>query len=206
MLRPLGVLSLTAVLAAPVAAADPPVIINLPSDMAKLTGQPAPPPPAQPAADAKLPEIINLPSGTDGTKAAPAKAPTGVRPTYAIGGGGIAPAVHAMVGDSRMTNYAGPTSNYYASSLIGGGMYDMAFGGFPGYSSSFYGGGFYGGGYYPSAVPSNAYFYTFAPSAVLYRDILTTPLGKTFRLPPGGIAVPNAVGVVGYVAQPIIIR
>src|SRR5687768_17044186 len=107
MVRTLGVVSLMAALAAPVAAADLPLVLNLPSDLAKLTNGAAGAKATQEAA--QPPKVINYPSGTDGTQP-PARVENGRRAagmTYFV----IVPNAYNIWSPPMVTSYASPASN-----------------------------------------------------------------------------------------------
>ena len=61
-----------------------------------------------------------------------------------------------------------------------------------------------GAAYFGSLPPAAGYFYTFAPPAVIYRDITSTPLGKTARFAPDGTVIENPTGYVGMAGAMIV--
>lgn len=182
MIRPIGILCLTVLIVSPVTAGELPEIVNLSPALPTIINGKANA--EAPAADPP-PKIINLPSGSDGTQPAPAPA---VRPAVAT----VVSPVYSIYSSEMLTSYASATSNYYASSF-GAGYYDVGW--FP---AAYYGWPSYG---WPNNfwVPhTSAYFYSYGAPVVLYRDIVSRPLGRGFYLPIGGLAVPNSMGYVGY--------
>jgi hypothetical protein len=189
MIRPLGALSLMAALAVPAAAADLPTVYNLPTDLPKLMAGQAPPgtpPPAAPPV--KLPEIINLSAA--GGPARPAVARVAADPGIGL-----------ILPGPNVSAYGGLVAPYYAAALVSGyGFAPFApFAPLYGYGYG-YGWGYnynlgYGYGIAP-VIPPQAYFAGYTPAGFLYRDITTRPLGRAFRIPVGGLAVPNPPGVL----------
>jgi hypothetical protein len=192
-MRTLAVVTLMAALAAPALAADPPMIINMPSANKALA---APQNEAKPAG--QLPQVVNNPSATNGTKPASDAA----KPTTAPVAVMALPSVFSVsdVG-TTMSPYAGLSADY-SMSMYGGPAYMSA--GFP--MSPYAAGAMFGAGYFGSSSPASGYFYTFAPPAVIYRDITTTPLGKTAHFSPDGTVFTNPAGYVGYAAPVVFVR
>jgi hypothetical protein len=126
MVRTLGVLSLSAALALPAAAAELPVVINLPSDLAKLTNGAAGAKATQEAA--QPPKVINYPSGSDGTQPA-ANVPRPARPIYVV----FYPTANNIWSPPLVTNYASPATSYYSSSFFGAGPWAIYAPFYPGY-------------------------------------------------------------------------
>jgi len=194
MKRTLAVVSLIAALATPALAADPPMIINMPS--ANKAAPAAPQNQAKPAG--QLPQVLNYPSGTDGAKPATDAA----KPTTAPAGVMAMPSVFSVTDlGSAMSAYAGLSADY-SMSMYGGPAFMTA--GFP--MSPYAAATMAGASYFGAMPPSAGYFYTFAPPAVIYRDITSTPLGKTARFSPDGTVIENPPGYMGYAAPMVIVR
>src|SRR5205823_176361 len=98
---------------------------------------------------------------------------------------GVAPTVYALTAPSALGAYS-PMADNFASMFYGNGYFDAGYAGAGYYGGApYYAGPFYGASYFGAWPAATGYFYTFAPPAVLYRDITTTPLGKTVRQAPG---------------------
>jgi hypothetical protein len=200
MIRILASVTLMAALVAPAFAADPPMVINMPS-----ANKAAPAPAQDQAKPAKpadqLPKVVNYPSGSDGTMPPPKPATDAAKPTTAPLAVIAMPSVYPIVNAGMMNPYGGLSADYSMS------MY-----GIPGYTSAgfatspYLGASMIGGFGFGSYPPSNGYFYTFAPAAMLYRDITSTPLGKTAYFQPDGTVIENPGGFMGYAGAAMILR
>src|SRR5262245_42652112 len=180
MMRTLAIVCLIAALAAPALAADPPMIINMPS---ANKAAPAPQNQAKPAG--QLPQVVNYPSGGDGTMPAPKPAGDAAKPTTAPTGIMAMPNVFSVMDvGSMMSPYAGLSADYSMSMFGGPGYYTA---GFP--MSPYAAAAMSGASYFGALPPASGYFYTFAPPAVIYRDITSTPLGTTTRFAPDGTVI-----------------
>lgn len=200
MIRTLAVVTLIAALAAPAFAADPPMIINMPSaSKAPAASTPMQPQQAKPAD--QLPKVVNYPSGSDGTMPAPKPAGDAAKPATAPMGVVAFPSVYPIANLSAMNPYTSGLSADYTMSMFGGPTYYDA--GFP---MASYSAAMAGASYFGSLPPAAGYFYTFAPPAVIYRDITSTPLGHTARFSPDGTVIENPVGYVGLAGAAMIVR
>src|SRR5262245_2768035 len=199
MIRTLAVVTLIAALAAPAFAGDPPMVINMPSaSKAPAASTPVQPQQAKPAD--QLPKVVNYPSGSDGTMPAPKPAGDAAKPTTAPMAVMAFPSVYPLGNFSAMNPYAGLSGDYTMSMFGGPAYYE---GGFPGAS---FAAAMAGASYFGSLPPGSGYFYTFAPPAVMYRDITSTPLGVTARFAPDGTVIENPVGYVGLAGAAMIVR
>jgi hypothetical protein len=199
MIRMLAVVTLIAALATPALAADPPIVINMPSASKAPAASPQQVNQAKPAD--QLPKVVNYPSGSDGTMPAPKPATDAAKPMTAPAGVFVVPSVFPVVNAGMMNPYLGLSADY-TMSMYGGPAYTSAgFAASPYYAASMIGG--FGFGSYP---PANGYFYTFAPATMLYRDITSTPLGKTAYFQPDGTVIENPGGYMGYAGQALIVR
>src|SRR5439155_8114059 len=150
-----------------------------------------------------LPQVVNYPSGSDGTMPPAKPAANGqpaARPATAPMAVMALPSVYSVTNAGPMNPYSGLSADYSASMFGGPAFMDA---GFP--VSPYAAGAMSGAAYFGSLPPASGYFYTFAPPAVIYRDILTSPLGKSARLSPDGTVVENPVGYVGYSAPMMMI-
>jgi hypothetical protein len=200
MIRIFATVTLMAALVAPAFAADPPMVINMPS--ANKAAPAAAQDQAKPAKPAdQLPKVVNYPSGSDGTMPAPKPATDAAKTTAATMAVVAMPSVYPIVNAGMMNPYGGLSSDYSMSMYGVPGYMSSGFAASPYFAASMMGG--FGYGAYP---PANGYFYTFAPAAMLYRDITSTPLGKTAYFQPDGTVIENPGGFMGYSGAAMILR
>ena len=201
MIRILAIACVLAALAMPAVAADPPIIINMPSASKAPAAAPAAPQNQAKPAD-QLPKVVNYPSGSDGTTPAPKPATDAAKPTTAPIAVMALPSVYSVMdAGSAMNPYAGLSADY-SMSMYGGPSFLTA--GFP--MSPYAAATMSGAAYFGSLPPAAGYFYTFAPPAVIYRDITSTPLGKTAHFSPDGTVIENPTGYVGLSTPVMIVR
>jgi hypothetical protein len=191
MIRIPAIACVVVVLAGPALAADPPIIINMPS--ANKAAPATPQNQAKPAD--QLPKVVNYPSGSDGTMQAPAPKPAGdaAKPAAVL----VLPGVYSLMDVGAGINpYAGLSADY-SMSMYGGPSFMTA--GFPMASNA-------GAAFFGSQPPWSAYFYTFAPAAMIYRDLTTTPLGKTAYFAPDGSVFENPSGFMAPAVPAMVVR